>query len=227
MHFYHRGLLAVLFGIAISACSSSDSKSDSGTAAAGAAGTASAGSGEAGSGGSGSDDIASAILGTWTSTDCELLSTTLSRRRTYVFAPTDVKITYDVFGGTTCDAAAAVFTVTTHGNADFVGPSPTLPGVTNVVFTFKSRALTPTAAGLSTLKTACPAEYSWVVGTETDVTKDGCDKLQVQSDTECPVEYDLAEIKDGVAYFGDRSVPLCSEATRPKLLQTTGVAKQP
>jgi hypothetical protein len=148
-----------------------------------------------------------------------------SRRRTYIFAPTDVKITYELFAGTTCEAGPKVLTVTTHGTAEFVAPSATVKDATDVVFTFKSRAITPTAAGVDVLKGAC-GQYTWTADTEVDISKDGCGML-VQSNTDCPVEYDLAALVDGVAYFGDRSVPLCSEDTRPKKLAEWGVAKQP
>ena len=116
-------------------------------------------------------------------------------------------------------------TVSTEGNAAFVSPSTTVSGATNVVFTFTRRAIAPAAAGVLVLQSTCK-QYTWTAGTETDITAAGCDPL-VQGDNECPIEYDLAAISDGVAYFGDRSHPLCSEATRPTMLAQWGVVKQP
>ncbi|ADO75995.1 hypothetical protein [Stigmatella aurantiaca] len=175
-------------------------------------------------GGPGGEEVGTALLGTWRSKDCEPSGATGSRRRTYIFTPTDVKITYELFSGTQCEAGPKIFTVTTHGDAAFVGKSSTLPGVTHVLFTFKSRAITPAEAGVNVLKNAC-TQYDWVAEKEVDVSQDGC-KALVQSNTECPIEYDLASIVDGVAYFGDRSVPLCSEETRPAKLAQWGVVKQ-
>lgn len=170
-------------------------------------------------------DIAHAIIGTWRSKDCETASQDLTRRRTYVFGRHDVAaITYDLYGGAGCDENAKLFTITTHGIAAFVGPSATVVGASNVRFTFKSRAATPTTAGLGALQKACP-QYHWAPGVSVDLSKDGCGAL-VQSNTECPVEYDLAAIVSGVAYFGDRSHPLCTEATRPTKLASWGVIKK-
>jgi hypothetical protein len=179
--------------------------------------------------------IASAIIGTWVSKDCETASPDLTRRRTYVFGRHGIKqqpsargvpavITYDLYAGAGCNENAKLFTINTTGNAAFVGPSATVPGASNVLFTFKSRAATPTAAGVGVLQSACP-QYHWAAGVSEDLTKDGCGAL-VQSDTECPVEYDLAAIISGVAYFGDRSHPLCTEATRPTKLAEWGVVKK-
>jgi len=169
-------------------------------------------------------DIAKAILGTWLSKDCETASQDLTRRRTYVFGRHDVAITYDLYGGAGCNEKAKLFTVTTHGIAKFVDPSATVAEASNVLFTFKSRAATPTAAGLGVLQNAC-SQYQWVAGVTVDLSKDGCGAL-VQSNTECPVEYDLAAIISDVAYFGDRSHPLCTEATRPTKLAPWGVVKK-
>jgi hypothetical protein len=169
-------------------------------------------------------DIAKAILGTWRSKDCETASQDLTRRRTYVFGRHDVAITYHLYGGAGCNENAKLFTVTTHGIAAFVGPSDTVEGASNVLFTFKSRAATPTKAGLGVLQGACP-QYPWAPGVSVDLSKDGCGAL-VESNTACPVEYDLAAIFSGVAYFGDRSHSLCSEATRPTKLASWGVVRK-
>jgi len=64
------------------------------------------------------------------------------------------------------------------------------------------------------LQNACP-QYQWVAGVSVDLSKDGCGAL-VQSNTECPVKYDLAAIISDVAFFGDRSHPLCTEAIQQK-----------
>src|SRR5258706_13703970 len=149
------------------------------------------------------EGITKAILGTWQSKDCETASTDLTRRRVYVFTPEDVAITYDLFAGAGCNEKAKLFTVTTHGDSAFVGASSAVAGATNVVFTFKSRAAAPTAAGVNVLQKACP-KYSWSAGVAVDLSKDGCGAL-VQSNTDCPVEYDLAAIVSGVAFFGDPS----------------------
>lgn len=170
-------------------------------------------------------DIKTQILGTWKSKDCEPSGTTSSRVRTYVFTPTNVHITYEIFAGSACEAGPKVLTVTTNGNAAFVGPSATIPHASNVVFTFSSRSITPEAAGVALLKSTC-GQYTWAAGVEVSVTKDGCGAL-VQSDTECPIEYDLAAIIDNVAYFGDRTHPLCTEATRPAALAQWGVVQEP
>lgn len=181
--------------------------------------------------------IAAAIVGTWVSKDCETppASPDLTQRRTYVFGSHDSKqhpsalgvpavITYDVYAGAGCNENAKLFTVTTTGNAAFVGPSATVPEASNVLFTFKSRALTPTTAGIALVQSACP-QYHWAAGVNVDLTTDGCGTI-VQGNNECPVEYDLAAIISGVAYFGDRSHPLCTQATRPTKLAEWGVVKK-
>ena len=170
-------------------------------------------------------DLSSAILGNWESKGCEVPGATLSQRRTYAFSSTDVDIHYDVYGGTACEAGPKVLIVHTRGVAKFVEPSAKVPGATDVVFTFESRALTPTAEGVGLLKQTC-GQYPWAAGVEIDISKDGCGKL-VQSNTECPIEYDLAEIAGDQAFFGDRSHPLCSVDTRPGMLLKWGVVKQP
>ena len=171
------------------------------------------------------------------SKDCETPPTSpdLTQRRTYVFGSHGIKqhpsalgvpavITYDVYAGAGCNENAKLFTVTTTGNAAFVGPSATVPGASNVLFTFKSRALTPTTAGIAVVQSACP-QYHWAAGVNVDLTTDGCGTI-VQGNNECHVEYDLAAIISGVAYFGDRSHPLCTEATRPTKLAEWGVVKK-
>lgn len=182
---------------------------------------------QVGCGGSGNGDdpdhLATALLGTWKSQQCEVVDAQTSRRRTYVFAASGATITYDVFGGTACEAGPQVLTVETQGDARFVEASPVVKGATDVLFTFTRRALTPTAAGVPLLQASC-GQYTWAAGTQVDITTDGCGAL-VQGDTECPVEYDLAEIVGGVAFFGDRSAPLCSLATRPAKLAQYGVVK--
>jgi hypothetical protein len=182
--------------------------------------------------------IARAIIGTWVSKDCETPPTSpdLTQRRTYVFGGhghgirrhpsalgVPAYITYDIYAGVGCNEAAKLFTITTTGNAAFVGPSATVPGASNVLFTFKSRALTPTTAGIAVVQSACP-QYHWVAGVSVDLTEDGCGTI-VQGDNVCLVEYDLAAIISGVAYFGDRSHPLCTAATRPTKLSEWGVVK--
>jgi hypothetical protein len=154
--------------------------------------------------------IAAALIGTWVSKDCETPPTSpdLTQRRTYVFGGHGIKqhpsapgvpavITYDVYAGAGCNENAKLFTVTTTGNAAFVGPSATVPGASNVLFTFKSRALTPTTAGIGAVQSACP-QYHWAAGVNVDLTADGCGTI-VQGDNTCPVEYDLAAIISGVA----------------------------
>jgi hypothetical protein len=182
---------------------------------------------QAGCGGSGSGDdpdhLSTALVGTWKSQQCEVVDAQTSRRRTYVFAASGATITYDVFGGTACEAGPEVLTVETQGDAKFVEASPVVKGATDVLFTFTKRALTPTTTGVPLLQATC-SQYSWAAGTQVDITTDGCGAL-VQGDTECPVEYDLAELVGGVAFFGDRSVPLCSPATRPTKLAQYGVAQ--
>ena len=169
--------------------------------------------------------LGTALLGTWTSKDCEQAGPSLSRRRTYLFSAAGADITYDLYAGAACQGGPKVMTVETRGNATFVEPSPKVPGATDVIFTFTSRAIKPTAAGVNALTQAC-GQYAWMPDVEVDITKDGCGSL-VQGDTECPVEYDLAELSANVAYFGDRSHPLCSVDTRPTMLAQWGVVKQP
>ena len=170
--------------------------------------------------------IGVALLGTWQSKECETVSQDLTRRRTYVFGKGDVAvITYNLYGSPSCNKSAKLFTLTTHGTAAFVGPSTTVAGASNVLFTFKSRAAEPTAIGVAALKEACP-QYKWAPGVSVDLSQDGCGAL-VQSNVQCPIEYDLAAIVSGVAFFGDRSHPLCTEATRPTKLAVWGLVRNP
>ncbi len=223
----HLRCLAIFSVVALAACGddASGSGGSGGSGSTSAASSSSSATSGGGGAGGGSADLGTALLGTWKSKDCEPSGAMNSRRRTYVFAPSDVKITYELFAGTTCEAGPKILTITIHGDADFLGPSPTVKGATEVVFTFKSRAITPAAAGVDFLKGAC-GQYTWAADAEVDVTKDGCGEL-VPSAAACPAEYDLAAIVDDVAYFGDRSAPLCTEATRPTKLAEWGVVKQP
>jgi hypothetical protein len=241
MRSWNSGYFAIwsLFAVALASCGHNDSDTHGGagtggttaasatTGSSGGANATTGSSGTSGVGGAagGSIDYGTALLGTWKSKDCEPSAGTSTRRRTYVFTPDDVKITYELFAGSACEAGPTVLVVTTHGDAQFVGPSSSVPGATNVLFTFKSRAVKPSAAGVNLLKGAC-GQYAWTADTEVDVSKDGCGML-VQSNTECPVEYDLASLVGDVAYFGDRMHPLCSDDTRPTMVAPWGVVKQP
>ena len=84
------------------------------------------------------------------------------------------------------------------------------------------KAIVPaSAAGLERLAKECPT-VAWKVGQEADVTVKGCGALVPAHDA-CPIEYDLMRLSSGKLYFGDRSVPLCTEATRPKKLSVWGI----
>jgi hypothetical protein len=231
MHSNHLRCLAFFSMVAVAACG--DNASTAGTGGAGGSGasttssTTSSSSVSTGGGGAGGApiDYDTALLGTWKSKGCEPSGTMNSRLRTYVFTPSDVKITYELFAGAACEAGPKVLTVTIHGDAEFPEPSPVAPGATDVIFTFKSRAITPTAAGVGFLGGAC-GQYPWAADVEVDVTKDGCGEL-VPSAAACAAEYDLAAFVGDVVYFGDRSAPLCSKETRPTKLAEWGVVKQP
>lgn len=216
--------------VALAACSD-DAASAGGTGGTGGADSTSSATSSStattGGGGAGgaSSDLGAALLGTLKSKDCEPSGAMNSRRRTYEFAPSDVKITYELFAETACEAGPKILAVTIHGDAELTVPSPVVQGATEVLFTFKSRAITPAAAGVGFLEGAC-GQYPWAADVEVDVTKDGCGEL-VPSEAVCPVEYDLAAIVDDVVYFGDRTNPLCSKETRPTKLAEWGVVKQP
>ncbi len=167
----HLRCLAIFSVVALAACGD-DASGAGGSGGSGSASTTSSSSSATSGGGAGGGqaDLGTALLGTWKSKDCEPSGTMNSRRRTYEFAPSDVKITYELFAGTTCEVGPKILTVTIHGDADFLGPSPTVKGATEVVFTFKSRAITPAAAGVDFLKGAC-GQYSWAADAEVDVTR--------------------------------------------------------
>jgi hypothetical protein len=203
MHPSHLRCLAISGMLALAACGDS---SDDG-----------AGDGQA--------DLGKALLGTWKSKACEPYGTLNSVRRSYVFTPSDVTIIYDLFAGATCEAGPKVLTTTIHSDVDFLRPSPTVEGATDADFNFRSRAITPTSAGVDFLESAC-GQYTWVADVEVDITDEGCGEL-IPSAALCPAEYDLVAIVGDVTYFGDRSTPLCTEEARPTKLGDFGVVKQP
>ena len=113
-------------------------------------------------------------------------------------------------------------TIRMGGSSKADGLSKVVQYAADIRVFIDEKAIVPTSqAGLDLLARECPSP-AWKVGEER-VTATGCGKL-VPSHDVCPVEYDLMRLKSGKLYFGDRTVPLCTEATRPKKLSVWGIA---
>lgn len=164
----------------------------------------------------------SLTFGTWKSTVCETVDATTFQRRTYKIAANGVFADWERFATATCAPESKLMTIRMGGSSKLDRLSKVVKYAAEIRVFIDEKAIVPaSAAGLERLAKECPT-VAWKVGQEADVTVKGCGALVPAHDA-CPIEYDLMRLSSGKLYFGDRSVPLCTEATRPKKLSVWGI----
>lgn len=165
----------------------------------------------------------SLTFGTWKSPKCETVDDKTFQLRTYKIAANGVFADWNRFSSPTCSPESRLMTIRMGGSSKADRLSKTVSSAAEIRVFIDEKAIVPTSqAGIERLARECP-NAAWKLGTELDVTKAGCGTLVPAHDA-CPIEYDLMRLKSGQLYFGDRSSPLCTEATRPKKLSVWSIA---
>lgn len=164
----------------------------------------------------------SLTFGTWKSNACETVDASTFQLRTYRIAANGVFADWTHYSSPKCAAGTELMTLRMGGSSKLDRLSKVVDYAAEIRVFIDEKSIVPLSdAGLERLAKACPSA-DWKIGAERDVTANGCEGL-VPPRATCPVEYDLMRLKGGKLYFGDRSVPLCTEATRPKKLSVWGI----
>lgn len=176
--------------------------------------------------GTSEDDLTkepSLTFGTWKSPACEPVGDGTYQLRTYRIAANGVFADWNRFSSSACAPASRLMTIRMGGSSKVDGLSKVVKYAADIRVFIDEKGIVPDSqAGLDLLARECPSA-GWKLGEERGVTTTGCGNI-VPAREVCPVEYDLMRLKSGKLYFGDRAVPLCTEATRPKKLSAWGIA---
>jgi hypothetical protein len=164
------------------------------------------------------------FTGDFSSRQCETVGDGTYQLRHYVFGATGATATWVRFSNDVCSVDSQLVTIEMTGTVAVTGPSTQVAGANDAIVSIAAKTITPTAAGLATLQQDC-GEYPWQAGAPQTVTT-GCGAL-LQQTNDCPAEYDLVALTAVGIVFGDRSHPLCSEATRPTKLSRWSVVPDP
>jgi hypothetical protein len=164
------------------------------------------------------------LSGNFTSSQCEPFDGTTYQIRHYRFTATGATATWDRFSDPSCSSGSKLMTLVMTGTASVTGLSGQVLGAADIKVSIADKTITPTAAGLPLVEQTC-GQYPWQADTLQDVST-GCGALLQQTD-DCPAEYDLMKLTLAGLVFGDRSHPLCSEATRPTELSQWAVVLDP
>jgi hypothetical protein len=167
---------------------------------------------------------AAGVSGNFTSSQCEPFDDTTYQIRHYTFTAGGATATWDRFSDPLCSTGSKLMTLVMSGTAKVTGLSAQVLGAADITVSIADKTITPTAAGLPLVEQTC-GQYPWQADAVQDVTT-GCGALLQQTD-DCPAEYDLIKLTLAGLVFGDRSHPLCSEATRPTALSEWAVVLDP
>lgn len=99
------------------------------------------------------------------------------------------------------EAKEPFFTIHAKGNYVLSGESPNVNGATCVDFVNTGRYVTAHHTGLVEMLNEISFDTEWLLDHEHDVSINGC--ALVPSIDDCPVEYDIIQIKDNNIYFGE------------------------
>lgn len=164
----------------------------------------------------------SLTFGTWKSVACETVGDGTFQLRTYRIAANGVFADWTRYSSSKCTAGTELLTIRMGGSSKVDRLSKVVDHAAEIRVFIDEKSIVPlSSAGKDQLAKACPSA-DWSVGKERDVTTAGCSGL-VPAHESCPVEFDLMRLKSGKLYFGDRTVPLCTEATRPTKLSVWGI----
>lgn len=143
------------------------------------------------------------------------------------------------------EAKEPFFTIHAKGNYLLSGESPNVNDATCVDFVNTGRYVTAHHTALVDMLNEISFDTEWLLDHEHDVSINGC--ALVPSIDDCPVEYDIIQIKDNNIYFGEfspdqrediqklskgeiepseGSVGICSTENRPRQLMTYPLAKK-
>jgi hypothetical protein len=164
------------------------------------------------------------FTGNFSSRQCETVGDGTYQLRHYAFGTTGATATWVRFSNAVCSVDSELMSIVMVGTVAITGPSTQVTGANDVIVSIATKTVTPNAAGLAIVQQAC-GEYPWQAGAPQTITT-GCGAL-LQQTNDCPAEYDLAALTMVGIVFGDRSHPLCSEATRPTELSKWSVLPDP
>ncbi len=164
----------------------------------------------------------SLTFGTWKSPVCEIVGDGTFQLRTYRIAANGVFADWARFSASTCAQSSQLYTIRMGGSSKIDRLSKVASPAFDIRVLIDERAIVPNSQkGVDRLEAECPA-VAWKTGVEVGVTEQGCGSL-VPQNADCPIEYDLMRLSGTKLYFGDRSHPLCTVATRPTKLSVWSV----
>lgn len=165
------------------------------------------------------------LAGIWESDGCESQDLgngqTTFFKRTYRFTESDWSVVRTIYADGQC--GRALLTWRLAGKYVLGNVAKGIPDAREGNFGFASFMITvDDEAGLPVVK-GCGLK-PWRVGVQQDVGKTGCAVIKPLA--KCPVDHDLAAIRKGVLYPGQRTPDMCSPAGRPVELQKVGAKRR-
>ena len=168
-------------------------------------------SGDAGAVTKTGDTTYKTVEGRWVSAGCEP-SGPVAIKRDFVLADKTWSLEAPIYADNDC--TVPLFTVLVGGDYKLLGPSKQAEGARKGRFFIGYRRVIPMQQSIADAMTAgeCGNTTS-VVGVATDILQTGCAPLGQESQSACPVEYDLLMRTGDELFFGERPADqrgLCS-----------------
>jgi len=150
------------------------------------------------------------LLGEWESVDYEDNGATFGFRRLKI-EKSRWSIEVNVYAD--ANGQFPLFRIDYEGPYEITGPSSVLPGAFNGTFAFAEKHLTLLTDDPAVIEGLGFQDCGLQLGIKTDVSEMGCSF--VESVEECPADYDLISIEDGILYPGRRTDNMCEPEGRP------------
>jgi hypothetical protein len=163
----------------------------------------------------------SGLTGNFASRQCESLPDGTYELRRYTFGAKAATASWDRFSDPSCSISSKLMSIVLSGTSKVNGLSGQVLGAANITVSIANKTVTPTAAGIAVLDKECSGGVTFQAGVAASINT-GCGPL-LQQTNDCPAEYDLMSLTTSGLVFGDRSHPLCSQATRPTALSQWAV----
>ncbi len=151
--------------------------------------------------------------GKWVSEALEPLGVGGFLNRAFEFEGSEWKLVYTLFEDAEGNTALLSGEV---GGTFNVSAARGLTGAFPTDFSFDFRKLSALSEGMAAqLNGANCGTGDWTVGVYRDLTAEGCAAVRLPSLEDCPIEYDLVDVRGEKLYLGARTTgPLCNPYTR-------------
>jgi hypothetical protein len=138
-------------------------------------------------------------------------------QRIYLFQGTTQTTQYKYFADPGC--TKPLYSFVFQGTVELGQPVPGLPDTVEAKVTFTRTLFTlDSPRGADAAKDCADGDFA--VGVQRDVSEASCFFMRPISS--CGIDYDIVQIKDGVAIPGFRTENMCTPEGRPTRLQTVG-----